>query len=749
MEEPPDDLFVGGSADMEVDGDVVMNATALPGSFMTLPLEEEVDICMPLYLPREPDNSEAFDLLGTRIYLAEPTKVLAEDFATVLDVGETRKARRVELDSMNHFELGKIIPESEVFSITKTHGIKPISCRWVLGPKDIKDSQGRMYQGVRARAVVQEIARGKTAQELGISSATPSCESLRAFLSEAASTNAELYSVDISTAFMHAPLSGDKPVIVRMPADMSATKLSRVMNGLEHLISVVQVRGLNPCPSEPCVLAGSWKLLSGQTVPARILVYVDDILISTTSKLAGEEILKHLASKLKMKLTGSISAAGPHAAGGRIKFLGREIRRLAGHDPTLHLRVPPDYLKGFFDADGYVGQATASLHMPDVGKLLETHDHSELSDQHSSAYRAALGKLAWYGQTRFDLLRPLSLLGQGQAQPLRCHEHALKQLLKYLKSDAHRWQSFPIPGEPFVIDGPELKCFADASWAPHELEERRSVTGMVILYKGSVVKAVSRLQQSQSQSSCEAEVIALGHAAQESLGMRHICEFLHYHGSNLSEKTLQEVHMDDSYNPGYKPVHLVTDSTAAKGLLLKQGLNRRTRHLSIGIHLLQHLLREGVFQISWVGTDFQLADALTKCLNRAKILDFMKLVGLVVVEGPEPWQTMTKQPGKIAGKQNVWLNVPCSVNLEKLSALTGAPIPERVHSLVSGLNDPSVRLVVIEACTQVGSGLGQASRAGVFILQIDEMWGLAKAAPIIRQVLQRAGARKSILLSVV
>ena len=144
---------------------------------MTLPLEEEVDICMPLYLPREPDKAEAYDLLGTRIYLAEPTKVLAEDFATVLDVGETRKARRVELDSMNHFELGKIIPESEVFSITKTHGIKPISCRWVLGPKDIKDSQGRMYQGVRARAVVQEIARGKTAQELGISSATPSCES--------------------------------------------------------------------------------------------------------------------------------------------------------------------------------------------------------------------------------------------------------------------------------------------------------------------------------------------------------------------------------------------------------------------------------------------------------------------------------------------------------------------------------------------------------------------------------------------
>ena len=69
---------------------------------------------------------------------------------------------------------GRVMKEKEALQFCKNHNIKVISCRWVTNSKPEAD------EGVRARIVVKDFARGrKTARQEGISSPTPSIESLR------------------------------------------------------------------------------------------------------------------------------------------------------------------------------------------------------------------------------------------------------------------------------------------------------------------------------------------------------------------------------------------------------------------------------------------------------------------------------------------------------------------------------------------------------------------------------------------
>ena len=78
---------------------------------------------------------------------------------------------------MTAVKAGVILNEKQKDDFCKRHGVKPIACRWVTNEKPESE------EGVRARVVVKDIARGSaTARSLAISSPTPSVESLRMVL---------------------------------------------------------------------------------------------------------------------------------------------------------------------------------------------------------------------------------------------------------------------------------------------------------------------------------------------------------------------------------------------------------------------------------------------------------------------------------------------------------------------------------------------------------------------------------------
>ena len=84
--------------------------------------------------------------------------------------------------------------------------------------------------------------------------------------------------------------------------------------------------------------------------------------------------------------------------------------------------------------------------------------------------RSALGKIAWFCQTRFDMSRFVSILAQGQKEPTQAHEGALRKFIRFLRHEEDKYQTFPVECAGGIChsfipyDG--VTVVSDASWAP-------------------------------------------------------------------------------------------------------------------------------------------------------------------------------------------------------------------------------------------------------------------------------------------
>ena len=292
---------------------------------------------------------EQMKICGSKVWLAKMKSALSELDGCPLDVPSAMEGRRTELASMDSHKAGRIVSAEEAHAFAKKHGVKIIPTRWVLGPKVVNGKEA-----VRARCVVQDVAKGSTASSLGLSATTPSLEALRTLLAIAAKDSMDIATLDVSTAFLHSPLPKGSKAVIMLPRDVSSRSdcyapaymiLDQAMNGLRiaakawnlKLANVVKKVGLKQCPTEPSVFEGTVK---GKRF--LMLCYVDDLILCGSSE-AIKLVTDTLNSELKIKETGRITQTG-----GRIVFLGREIERQGEH---LRMRVPPKYMETLFETD--------------------------------------------------------------------------------------------------------------------------------------------------------------------------------------------------------------------------------------------------------------------------------------------------------------------------------------------------------------------------------------------------------------
>ena len=498
----------------------------------------------PFYLPKmgEPTEFSEFNLNGSKVYLAYPKQVRSQGSLEQLDVEKAVKARVVELSALDKAKFGNIIGKQEAESFAKKHNLKIIGTRWVVGPKEIENADGKIEEAVRARLVVQEVASTNDAAYLGYSSSTPSGEAIRALLSHIATCRWHVATLDVGTAFMNAVLPPGVRAVIRLPSDISIdpnehkpcyATLNRALNGLRcasrawlSLASeICNSHGLKQCASESCVFMG--KFTRGKfSSEVALVIYVDDVLVGCDNKDAIDEIrLAFLSRVEKIKVTGHL----PLHQDGKVKFLGREITRQKGSD-DLRMRVPVDYL---YDC---VKDLTSTPIPPKLD--LDEKDSEVLTPESASRYRSILGRVAWWGQSNSHLLRFMSMLATGQATPTHKHERALFRTLRFIKSQLHLHQIFQSNPHHRIGEGSSetsLELYCDASWGSP------SVSGYIVFWRGNMLKSVSRVQQSIALSACEAELVSCAQGCQESLGITHLVGFfegsqekpMHFHGTGL------------------------------------------------------------------------------------------------------------------------------------------------------------------------------------------------------------------------
>ena len=127
----------------------------------------------------------------------EPELGISEDSQTTFSPELVKAGRLTDLAAMDKLVVGLPIVESTAKEMSQERGIKIINSRWVLTANTI----GGQSNQCRARCVVQEVAAGsQSAQNLGLSSATPSIEAFRAFVAAVQYFDMWLKSFGISTA---------------------------------------------------------------------------------------------------------------------------------------------------------------------------------------------------------------------------------------------------------------------------------------------------------------------------------------------------------------------------------------------------------------------------------------------------------------------------------------------------------------------------------------------------------------------
>ncbi|GJU20751.1 retrovirus-related pol polyprotein from transposon TNT 1-94 [Tanacetum coccineum] len=215
-------------------------------------------------------------------------------------------------------------------------------------------------------------------------------------------------------------------------------------------------------------------------------------------------------------------------------------------------------------------------------------------------YRGMIGTLLYLTASRPDLQFAICMCARYQARPTEKHLNAVKRIFRYLKGTVHRGLWYP-KDSSFA-----LTAFADADHAGCQ-DTRRSTSGSIQLLGDRLVSWSSKRQKSAAISSTEAEYIALSGCCAQVLWMR----------SQLTD-----------YGFGFNKIPMYCDNKSAIALCCNNVQHSRSKHIDIRFHFIKEHVENGVIELYFVNTEYQLADIFTKALGRERIEFLINKLGM-------------------------------------------------------------------------------------------------------------------------
>jgi len=293
-----------------------------------------------------------------------------------------------------------------------------------------------------------------------------------------------------------------------------------------------------------------------------LAVYVDDILLTGNDEAEIASLKSFLDHTFKIKDLGYAHY-----------FLGIEILRTAKGLLLTQRKFTLELLKEFN------ANTISSVCCPlDYNTKLTPHEGMLVPDP--SSYRRLIGKL--------NIAFSVQHLSQFLQAPREPHFKATLHVLRYLNRE---------PSLGILLNHSptyDLLAYCDADWASCT-HSRRSVSGFVVFLGDTLIAWKSKKQTTISLSSAEAEYRSLRRLVAE---LSWLSRLLHELGlSNIT------------------PIPVKCDSMVAMYIAKNPVFHERTKHIEIDCHFVRHKLMEGLIQLSFVPTQNQLADLLTKPLT--------------------------------------------------------------------------------------------------------------------------------------
>ncbi|GJV21720.1 retrovirus-related pol polyprotein from transposon TNT 1-94 [Tanacetum coccineum] len=156
------------------------------------------------------------------------------------------------------------------------------------------------------------------------------------------------------------------------------------------------------------------------------------------------------------------------------------------------------------------------------------------------------------------------------------------------------------------ISGFELTAFLDAG-SLQSLDTRKSTSGGIQFLGDKLVSWMSKKQNCTAMSSAEAEYVALSASCAQVMWMR---------------TQLQD------YGFNYNKIPLYCDSQSAIAISQRPYQHSRTKHIHTRYHFIKEQVENGIIELYFVRTEYQLADMFTKALPEDRFKYLVRRIGM-------------------------------------------------------------------------------------------------------------------------
>jgi histone deacetylase 1/2 len=254
-----------------------------------------------------------------------------------------------------------------------------------------------------------------------------------------------------------------------------------------RLGSVLRALGFIPSSADTSLF-----LLQRPEVTMYLLVYVDDIILISSSDAAADRLVAALSGDFAVKDLGALHF-----------FLGLEVSRSSAGLTLTQKKYSLDLLR----RAGMLKCKPASTPMSAIDRL-SALDGDPLSSDDATEYRSLVGGLQYLTITRPNVSYAVNRVCQYLHAPRTSHWSAVKRILRYICLTA----SYGLLLQP--APSYEISAFSDADWAGCP-DDRRSTGGHAVFLGPNLIAWNARKQATVSHSNTEAEYKAVADATAE------------------------------------------------------------------------------------------------------------------------------------------------------------------------------------------------------------------------------------------
>jgi hypothetical protein len=317
-----------------------------------------------------------------------------------------------------------------------------------------------------------------------------------------------------------------------------------------------------------------------------LLIYVDDIIVASTTDAAVEALLNDLRSEFTLKDFGPLNY-----------FLGIEVKPSLDGIVLTQEKYTRDILR-------WVGmQDCKAMRTPlPADEKLSLSDGDPLTSNDTINYHSVVGALQYLTLTRADISFSVNKVCQFLHAPTTAHWSAVKRILCYLHD---------MCGLGILIRRSSsllLSAFSDADWAGN-VDDRCSTGGFAIFLGPNLITWCARKQAIVSRSSTEAKYKALANATTEVIWVQSVLAEL---GINLPRSPC-----------------LWCDNLGATYMAVNPRFHGRTKHIEIDFHFVHERVAWQQLEVRFIFSADQVADGFTKFLPASKLDVFHHNLNLV------------------------------------------------------------------------------------------------------------------------